>query len=578
MKTRIKVVVAAVLALAGHGAFAADAEADRKAAVDRALALIQSNPASFSVAKPVPAPARRSADSQGFASSAAPAAQGDEFKPRDVIVDKDGTEHVRFDRFHQGLHVIGGDVVVHSKQGQLATPSLTLRNAIQLRATLAKVDGRTVIQNAPDIGFDRAKRIASEEFGNGAMRSEAPHLVVFARDETPVLAYEVRVFGRPAANHGASVVYYVDASEGIVLDSQDINKRIAANGIGESLYYGDVQITTDQTGVNSYRMVDPTRGNGAVLDGRGLLSDDLGDAPDLVPFTSTNNRWGDNTTNDRKTVAADISYGVAKTWDYFKNVHGRNGIFNDGTGVKSYAHVIFYADEFRNTTGANAQWHPEGAMAYGDGQPGSSLPRPVVTIDVAGHEMAHGVTQHTARLEYSRDAGGLNESTSDIFGTLVKYYANNPVAPGNYVVGDKVIDGGLRKMYKQDLDGRSFVCYLNHEFKGATKKEREMHDPHLTSGVGNRFFYLLAEGSVVPSTDKKLDKSALVCNGDTNLAGIGRDKAGKIWYRTLTVYLNSNSTYPNARAASIQAAADLYGTNSVETAAVARAWSAVLVN
>jgi zinc metalloprotease ZmpA len=574
MKTKLKVVVAAVLALAGHGAFAADAEAEKKAAVDRALALIQRNPASFSVAAPAPSRARRSTDSQGLASSGtAPPTQGDEFKPRDVIVDKDGTEHVRFDRFHQGLHVIGGDIVVHSKKGESAAPSLTMRNAIQLPGTLARVDGRTVIQNAPDIGADRAKGIANERFGNGAMRSETPQLVVFARDETPVLAYEVRVFGKPAANHGDAVVYYVQASEGKVLDSQDINQRVAANGTGESLYYGDLQITTDQIGVNSYRMVDPTRGNGSVLDGRGLEADELKEAPDLVPFTSSNNNWGNNATTDRKTVAADISYGLAKTWDYFKEVHGRNGIFNDGRGVKSYAHVIF-ADRFGNTSGANAQWNGK-FMSYGDGEPGTVLSRPVVTIDVAGHEMSHGVTQATSNLAYSRDAGGLNESTSDIFGTLVKYYANN--AAGNYVIGDKINENGLRKMYKQDIDGHSFVCYPRGGFRNTEEEPGDAHNPHVSSGVGNRFFYLLAEGSVVPATDARLKKSQLVCNGDTSIAGIGRDKAGKIWYRTLTVYLNANSTYPGARAASIRAASDLYGANSVEAAAVARAWSAVNV-
>ena len=82
----------------------------------------------------------------------------------------------------------------------------------------------------------------------------------------------------------------------------------------------------------------------------------------------------------------------------------------------------------------------------------------------------------------------------------------------------------------------------------------------------------------MPSTDTGLTKAQLVCNGDTTFSGVGREKAGKIWYRTLTVYLNANSSYPNARRASIQAANDLYGTNSAESAAVARAWSAVGVN
>ncbi|SFP19940.1 M4 family metallopeptidase [Variovorax sp. 770b2] len=579
MKTRLKVVVAAVLALAGHGAFAADAETEKKAAVERALALIQSNPASFSVATPASSRVRRSTDSQGLASSStAPPTQGDEFKPRDVILDKDGTEHVRFDRFHQGLHVIGGDIVVHSKEGQSVTSSLTMRNAIQLPATLAKVDGRTVIQNAPDIGADRAKGIAAERFGNGVERSDAPQLVVFARDKTPVLAYEVRVFGAPNERHADSVVYYVGAGDGAILDSQDLAKRVQATGAGRSLYYGDLQFTTDKFGANSYRMVDPSRGDGEVLDGRDLEAGWLAFSPDLVPFTSPDNKWGNGATNDRKTVAVDISYGLAKTWDYFKQIHGRNGIFDDGRGVKSYAHVVFRTDR-GGMTGANAQWRDGGVMAYGDGAPGTLLPGPVVSIDVAGHEMSHGVTEATSKLAYSRDAGGLNEATSDIFGTLVKYYANNANDPGNYVIGARIQPNGLRKMYKQDIDGQSFVCYPRDGFRNTSAEEVDAHNPHVTSGVGNRFFYLLAEGAVVPSTDRTLNKSDLVCPGQsTNLAGIGREKAGKIWYRMLTVYLNANSTYPDARAGSIQAASDLYGANSVAATAVARAWSAVLVN
>ncbi|AOK31872.1 hypothetical protein AQ611_20425 [Burkholderia singularis] len=208
-------------------------------------------------------------------------------------------------------------------------------------------------------------------------------------------------------------------------------------------------------------------------------------------------------------------------------------------------------------------------MLYGDGA--SNLGnKPVVTIDVAGHEMTHGVTSKTANLTYNlKDSGGLNESTSDIFGTLVKFYANNPKDPGNYVIGAAMLPGGLRKMYKQDLDGQSSSCYPNGGFTRT--------NPHYSSGVGNRFFYLLAEGATVPVTDSKLTKNQLVCNGDTSLVGIGRDKAGKIWYRTLTVYLTSSSTYSDARKASIRAAGDLYGSTSAEAKAVARAWAAVNV-
>ncbi|HEX7864401.1 MAG TPA: M4 family metallopeptidase [Variovorax sp.] len=573
MKTRLRVLVVAVLTVAGHVAFAA--EADRQAAIDRALELIQSNPSSFSVAAPAAASPQGRAAEAGAAGKPALSSSGDQFKARDVIVDKDGTEHVRFDRYHDGLRVIGGDVIVHSSRGRLLQSDLTQKSAIRLPETLAKVDGRTVIRNAPDIGAERAKSIAAQNFASAVTRYGTPELVVFARDEAPVLAYAVRVYGRATAAHGSAVVYYVDAHDGKLLDSEDLVHTAAATGAGKSLYYGELQITTDQTGNNAYRMVDPTRGGGEVIDGRDAVYTDLADSPDLTPFTSPDNKWGNGATTDRKTVAVDINYGLAKTWDYYRNTHGRNGIFNDGKGVQSYAHVLFLNQD-GSTTGANAAWLGEyRMMAYGDGEPGTALPKPVVSIDVAGHEMSHGVNQATANLAYSRDAGGLNEANSDIFGTLVKFYANNANDPGNYVIGARILAGGLRKMYKQDVDGRSYVCYPQGGFKSTQVNPR--HDPHLTSGVGNRFFYLLAEGAVVPAGESRLTKNDLVCNGDTSLAGIGRDKAGRIWYRTLTVYLNSSSTYPNARAASIRAATDLYGANSAEQAAVGRAWSAVSV-
>ncbi|OMG72855.1 M4 family metallopeptidase [Burkholderia ubonensis] len=556
----------AAISLASFSAFAQ--AGDQQATVDRALQLIQQNPSSFNLA------AGSAARTLKFAKANVPT-EGDQFQARDVIVDPDGTEHVRFDRFYSGLRVIGGDVVVHSSRGQLKQASVTQSVPIDLAGKVGKVGDRFVVRNAPDVGAAVARRAASTRFGAQVHRVEGPELVVFARDTAPTLAYAVRVYGKATDAHSEAVLYYVDARTGNVVDAQDLimTAASAATGTGRSLYYGNLSLTTDQIGTNSYQMVDPTRGGGSVYDGRGLSSDDVAQSTDLPIFTSSTNVWGNNTTTDRQTVAADIDYGLALTWDYYRAAHNRNGIFNDGQGVKSFAHVVFNTGS--GTTGANAAWLGDTRMmVYGDGEPGTRLPNPVVSIDVAGHEMSHGVTQATAGLNYSGDAGGLNESTSDIFGTLVKYYANNPKDPGNYVIGARVINGGLRKMYKQDLDGRSYSCYPSGGFSWWNPR----HDPHYSSGVGNRFFYLLSEGPVVPATDTGLSRSQLVCNGDTSFSGLGRDKAGKIWYRTLTVYLTAGSSYPNARRASIQAANDLYGVNSVESATVARAWSAAGVN
>jgi Zn-dependent metalloprotease len=214
-------------------------------------------------------------------------------------------------------------------------------------------------------------------------------------------------------------------------------------------------------------------------------------------------------------------------------------------------------------------------MTYGDGDGVNYLP--LVAIDIAGHEMSHGVTSRTAKLVYSGESGGLNEGNSDIFGAMVEYYANNAQNKPNYLVGERIykVNNGvpnpttaLRYMFKPSIDGHSPDCYS----AGIGNL-----DVHYSSGVANHFFYLLAEGPVVP-TGFSLTPSQLVCNGNTALTAQGRDAASKIWYRALTVYMTSNTSYAGARTATLNAAADLYGAGSPQHNAVAAAWSAVSVN
>ena len=99
---------------------------------------------------------------------------------------------------------------------------------------------------------------------------------------------------------------------------------------------------------------------------------------------------------------------------------------------------------------------------------------------------------------------------------------------------------------------------------------------HYSSGVGNHFFYLLAEGSGQKTIGDKVHNSP-TCNGST-IAGIGRSDAEKIWFRALTVYMTSGTTYAQARTATLNAATDLFGASSNQRAVVAAAWSAVGVN
>lgn len=482
-------------------------------------------------------------------SAAAKVADGDQFSASDVVIDNDGSEHVRFDRQYKGLRVIGGDVVVHSNgKGQLKGHSHTMSKPVQLD-TLARIDETSAIA------------MAEQQFAGIRNSVSKAGLVIHARAE-PTLAYEVLVTGDMRDGTPSEMHYIVDANRGGVIDKWDGIETAAAVGTAKSLFDGTVSVNTDSQTTGGYAMRDLTRGSSAINDmnkrtnGSGSL------------MLDSDNVWGNFTTADVATVAGDVSYGTAKTWDYFKNVHGRNGIANDGLGSLSKIHVG------RNYV--NAYWSDScKCMSYGDGD--GTTYYPLVALDVIGHEMSHGVMNATAKLVYSGESGGINEASSDIFGMLIKFYANNPSAPGNYLNGEKLLISNtgvtnptkaFRYMFKPSLDGASADCY------SSTVGNL---DVHLSSGVANHFAYLLAEGAVVPS-GFSLTPAQLVCNGNTSLTAIGRDALGKIWYRALTVYMTSSTNYAAARVATLNAASDLYGATSVQRNAVASAWSAVGVN
>jgi Zn-dependent metalloprotease len=329
---------------------------------------------------------------------------------------------------------------------------------------------------------------------------------------------------------------------------------------------GSVALTTTKCSATVYELRDPTRGGGYVTN-MAMKTAGMG-----TIFSDSDNAWGNGLTSNSQTVAVDAHFGIAKTWDYFKIVHGRNGIANDGKGAFSRVH---YGRNYGNAFWSDSCF----CMTFGDGDNGATI-YPLVSIDVAGHEMSHGVTSRSANLVYSNESGGLNEATSDIFGAMVEYYADTVADPADYVIGEELfpnnanLSKAIRWMFKPSLDGVSYDCYA----PGIGSD-----DVHYTSGPANRFFYLLAEGAVVPagfgaSSWANLSPSSLVCNGNTALTAIGREAAGKIWYRALTVYMTSGTNYAAARAATLSAASDLYGDGSAQTNAVAAAWSAISVN
>ncbi|MFD4549579.1 M4 family metallopeptidase [Streptomyces sp. NPDC058466] len=478
---------------------------------------------------------------------------------RDVVVDKDGTQHVRYDRTYHQIPVLGGDFVVH------LTPDGTYRSANRATKRSISLSSVTPELSAPKAADLAVNALRAANLGETLKQVTAkPQLVVDAQHGTPRLAWRTDAVARDSLGNPVARTVLTDARTGAQIDAWDSIET--ATGDGKSLYSGTVPLETTLSG-STYQLKDATRGNTYTGDAANktdlcVLGICVSRAPATV-FTDTDNHWGTGTTADRSSAAVDAQYGTNETWDYYKNVHGRNGIAGDGKGSYNRVH---YGSNYNNAFWDDSCF----CMTYGDGD-GTTF-GPLVALDVAGHEMSHGVTSKTAALTYSGESGGLNEATSDIFGTLVEWYANSPSDLGDYLIGEKIVRSGfgktaLRYMDKPSKDGNSADCWSSSVGN---------LDVHYSSGVANHFAYLLAEGSGA-KTLNGVSYNSPTCNGSA-VTGIGRDKLGKIWYRALTVYMTSSTNYAGARTATLNAAKDLYGAGSTEYNAVAAAWSAVSVS
>ena len=459
---------------------------------------------------------------------------------KDVARDTDGTEHVRYERTYAGLPVIGGDLVVHRSSGRSVR---SVDWAHPSRVQVSSVKPR--VARVAAMGDAEAATPAKHDDAASARK------VVFAADHKPVLAWETRVTGTAKDGTPIDDLVYTSARTGKVLA---IDSQVETDtGTGNSLYSGTVSVTTTPGGAG-WNLTDGSRGGHKTYDATGIVSET--DYRTGTLFTDADDVWGTGTTSSKQSAAVDAAYGAALTWDFYKSSFGRTGIRNDGVAAFSRVH---FGNSYENAFWDDACF----CMTYGDG--GSTF-KPLVEIDVAGHEMSHGVTSATAGLVYSGDAGGLNEATSDVMGTMVEFSANNSSDPGDYYIGEKVMRDGtyLRRMDNPSADGGSVNCWSS-----STKNL----DPHYSSGVGNHLFYLLAEGTGSKTIGGRTHSST-TCNG-TTLTGIGRSAAAAIWYRALTTYWTSTTSYPSAANGMVKAARDLYGASSTQCAATVAAWKGV---
>ncbi len=334
---------------------------------------------------------------------------------------------------------------------------------------------------------------------------------------------------------------YMDAETGRVLfENQEIHE-VDVIGTANTAYSGVKNITSSGSGT-TYLLRETTRG-------KGINTMNLRNLTTFSPtnFASSSANWN---LSGKDQYALDAHFGAETTYDYYKNVHGRNSIDNLGFALNSYVHY--------GTNYVNAFWDGS-KMTYGDG---NTTVTPLTAMDVCGHEITHGLTTYTANLTYSNESGALNEGFSDIFGTAIEFFSAPTTYTPNWTIGERmnftIRNMANPKQYQQP-----------NTYKGTnwTTSPSDNGGVHTNSGVLNYWFYLVTVGG--SGTNDK--------NFNYTVQGIGIDKAAKIAFRTLTVYLTASSNFANARTWSIQAAKDLYGASSNEAAQVSAAWCAVNV-
>ena len=471
-----------------------------------------------------------------------------EFKVKSVEDDAFGKTHIRLLQQYQGIPVWGSDVVVHlNEEGVEAfngryemTPVLESVNpninpAMALETVEADLETFTKIE----VLSERAKELIDHE-------NQLIELVIYPHQQKHHLAWKVVYF----ASLSDRWEYFVDAQTGKILHKfQHICKDGPTTATGRDLHGVNQNLHTYQIG-NTFLMLDAQRPmfNAAQSNlpddpAGGILTLDLNDNPlssinsQLGHVTSSNNTWNNQAT------AVSAHHNAALCYEYFLNTHERNSLNGKGGTIISIVNIA----ESDGGGMDNAFWNGH-FMGYGSGR--SAFADPLAkSLDVAGHEMTHGVIQNTANLVYQYQSGALNESFADVFGVLID---RDDWTLGEDIVNTNVFpSGALRSMSNPNNGaGVNQNGWQPKHMSEYVNTNQDNGGVHINSGITNRAFYLFA-------------------------TQVGKDKAEKVYYGALKNYLTQSSQFIDARLAVVKSAQDIYGTNSSEVAAARSAFDQV---
>jgi Zn-dependent metalloprotease len=488
------------------------------------------------------------ARSRGLEQLRAVAAQrgiDDELTVSGANVDRLSMAHTRVQQNFRGVRVLGGEAIAH------------FRSDGQLFAVTDDLVPNISVNTTPRLTPAAAIDIAVTDYGcRDCLTARSTADLWILRDQgVDHLVYRVQMARLDGTNNTALPVRLIDAQGGYVVSAYDDLQTAA----GSSLYSGNVTIGTYHNPIfGDYVMENHPRrigtfnlSNTTSTASRFIDSDDVWDSP-------------------TQRAGVDAHFAMERYFSYLAAVHGRNGI--DGFGgpftvlgddgattlVASFVHYgVGYNNAFWNSAG--------NYMAYGDGD--NVVFSPLVTVDIAGHEMTHGVTRFSAGLINQGESGALNESWSDVFGAMLERDVKGP-GPNNWLVGEEAFTPGVSGDALRYMDDphravdNGFTAnddpdHYTERYTGGS----DNGGVHINSGISNKAFYLLAQGGT-----HHLGGS---------MTGIGADAAARIWFVALTNYMTSGSTFAGARTATLNAAAALYGGGSPQQLAVSAAWCLV---
>ncbi|HEY3005223.1 MAG TPA: M4 family metallopeptidase, partial [Kribbellaceae bacterium] len=465
------------------------------------------------------------ASSAGSFIEAEPAAvlagTGEKYLRRPVI-SANGSQYVPYERTYDDLPVVGGDfVVVTDADGNVTGTSVAQSRPIGKLSTKPVVTSARAAQ-ASRARVDQVRTVSK------------PRLVVYAHG-TPKLAWQTRVTGRDAGAPSVKDVY-VDARTGKVLKARE--RVVFGEGTGKFNGPNPLALNTTK-GSTTYSMTDPSIKN---------LS--CQDAANNQTFTGPDDKWGDGDGSHKETGCVDALFAAQTENKMLSAWLGRNGFDGNGGGWPIRVGL-------------------DDVNAYYDGsqvQIGHNQASPALWIssmDVVGHELGHGIDDHTPG---GISDNGTQEFVADVFGALTEAYANEGTAydEPDYLVGEEINlvgSGPIRNMYDPSKVDGDPNCY------SSSIPNTEVHS---AAGPGNHWFYLLAEGNKPAN-----GPASPTCN-NSNVTGIGIQKAGKIMYNAMLLK-TSGSSYLKYRTWTLTAAKNLFPGSCTEFDAVKAAWNAVSV-